>query len=127
MRTDEDIENYLTKLGMPYEKVEEGAWIIHDDIDNVENLVVVHDPPIVVFRVKLMEVPERNQLELFRHLLELNATELTHGAYGLEGKNIVLIDTLESENLDFNEFQASVESMILTLSSHYELLSKYRE
>lgn len=126
MRTDEDIENYLIKLGMPYEKVKEGAWIIHDDTDNVENLVIIHDPPILVFRVKLMEVPQKNQLELFRHLLELNARELVHGAYGLEDNNIVLIDTLESENLDFNEFQASVESMILTLSNHYRILSKYR-
>lgn len=126
MRTDEDIENYVMKLDVPYEKVEDGTWIIHDDIDNVDNLVVVHDPPIVVFRVKVMEVPEKNQLELFRHLLELNASELAHGAYGLEGNNIVLTDTLESENLDFNEFQASVESMILSLSNHYKILSKYR-
>lgn len=127
MKTNEDIESYLVKLQWPFDKVREGMWVIHDEEDKVENLVVLHEPPVVIFRVKLMEVPEKNREKLFRRLLQLNAHELVHGAYGLEEGNIVLIDTLESENLDFNEFQASVESLIWEISAHYQELVSYRK
>lgn len=127
MKTNEDIESYLVKLQWPFDKVKEGMWVIHDEEDKVENLVVLHEPPVVIFRVKLMEVPEKNREKLFRRLLQLNAHELVHGAYGLEDGNIVLIDTLESENLDFNEFQASVESLIWEISAHYQELVSYRK
>lgn len=127
MKTNEDIESYLVKLQWPFDKVREGMWVIHDEEDKVENLVILHEPPVVIFRLKLMEVPEKNREKLFRRLLQLNAHELVHGAYGLEDGNIVLIDTLESENLDFNEFQASVESLIWEISAHYQELVSYRK
>lgn len=127
MKTDDDIEGYLVRLGLPFDKVKEGMWIVHDEEDKVENLVIVHEPPVVIFRVKLMEVPQKNREKLFRRLLELNARDLIHGAYGLENDNIVLIDTLESENIDYNEFHASVESLILEISAHYKELVSYRK
>jgi hypothetical protein len=64
---------------------------------------------------------------LFRHLLEFNARELVHGSYGLEGNHVVLTDTLELEDLDFNEFEASFDSMTLALASHLTALAPYRE
>jgi len=45
----------------------------------------------------------------------------------VDGNDIVLSDTLELENLDFNEFQASFESMTLALASHLGTLAPYRE
>jgi hypothetical protein len=53
-------------------------------------------------------------------LLELNATDVVHGAYGLEDGEVVLSDTLELETLDFQEIQASVESIQLAASGHME-------
>ena len=35
--------------------------------------------------------------------------------------------SLELENLDFNEFQASVDSIQLALASHLESLAPYRD
>nr|MBA2669164.1 hypothetical protein [Gemmatimonadota bacterium] len=49
-----------------------------------------------------------------------------HGAYGIEDGDVILSDTLELENLDFNEFQASVDSMQVALASHLESLSAFR-
>ena len=66
-------------------------------------------------------------LELFRQLLEYNARELVHGSYGLEGDHVVLTDTLELENLDFSEFEASFDSITLALASHLATLAPYRE
>ena len=52
--------------------------------------------------------------------LELNATDVVHGAYGIEENELILSDTLELETLDFHELQASVESMELAASGHME-------
>jgi hypothetical protein len=76
-----------------------------------------------------MELPESEprRSELFRQLLEYNARELVHGSYGLEGNHVVLTDTLELENLDFSEFEASFDSITLALASHLATLAPYRE
>jgi hypothetical protein len=49
-----------------------------------------------------------------------------HGAYGLDEEEIVLTDTLQLVDLDFSEIQASLESILMALRSHYETLSRYR-
>lgn len=125
MKTAEEIEGYLIRLGLPFEEVGQGLWIIHDDIGHIDNIVIRYDPPIVVFRVKVMEVPPRQREEFFEHLLRLNAT-LVQGAYGIENNNVVLIDTLQAENLDFNEFQASVEALSLAIAQDYDQLATFR-
>ena len=92
--------------------------------------VVVHfAPPVVILRVRVMELPasEPRRGELFRQLLEYNARDLVHGSYGLEGDHVVLTDTLELENLDFSEFEASFDSITLALASHLATLAPYRE
>jgi hypothetical protein len=53
--------------------------------------------------------------------------DLVHGSYGLEGDHIVLTDTLELENLDYNEFEASFDSVTLALASHLGALAPYRQ
>ena len=80
-------------------------------------------------RVRVMEVPgiDKRRAELFRHLLELNVRDLIHGSYGLEGDHVVLTDTLELENLDYSEFEASFDSVTLALASHLGALAPYRE
>ena len=76
-----------------------------------------------------MELPKAKpgRGELFRQLLEFNARDLVHGSYGLEGDHVVLTDTLELERLDYNEFEASFDSMTLALASHYSALAPYKE
>jgi len=74
-----------------------------------------------------MEVPDKNVLELFTKLLELNASDIIHGAYALDNKKIVLIDTLQFNTMDYEDFRASLDSFSLALSQHYPILSKYRD
>jgi Tir chaperone family protein CesT len=57
----------------------------------------------------------------------LNATEMMHGAYGLEGGKIVISDALQLENLDFNEFQATIDDITLAVADHYSRLAKFQE
>jgi hypothetical protein len=117
-----NIEHYLIQMEYQFESIGPHMWVIR----NTANVVVTYDPPLVVFRMKLMEIPKERREDFFRLLLELNATHIIHGAYGIEGNNVVLIDTLQSEHLDFNEFQASLEALLLASTQDYQKLNAFR-
>ncbi len=127
MVTREDIESFLLRLELPFQELEEGLWVVGDR-QEATAVFVNFDPPLLLMRVEVMDAPEDEKLRngLFRELLELNATDMVHGAYGLDDNAIVLTDSLQLEDLDFSEFQASLESIILALRSHFETLSRYR-
>lgn len=130
MITREDIQSFLDRLeagALAVTEVEPNLWIAKTPDD--AEVVVHYAPPVVILRVRVMELPgaEPRRSELFRQLLEYNARELVHGSYGLEGNHVVLTDTLELENLDFSEFEASFDSMTLALASHLAALAPYRE
>jgi hypothetical protein len=123
MVTPQDIETYLIKMGVSYDELAKNTWMIRDNDDQLDNLVVTLNDPVIVFHVKLLEIPAGcDRLRLFEELLRLNATEMLHGAYGLEGNAVVATDTLQAENLDFNEFQASVDALNLAITTHYHRL-----
>ena len=132
MVTREDIESFLDRLsseGASYNEVEPGLWIVRPsgalDID----VVVHYSPPVVVLRVKVMNLPtdETRVATLSRRLLQLNATDLVHGSYGIERESIVLTEALELSHLDYEEFLAAYEGMTLALASHLRELGPYRE
>ena len=126
MVTAQDIEGYLIKMGLAYEEIGARTWMVHDDADHVENLVVTLNDPVVVFHVKLMDIPDGcDRLKLFETLLKLNSTDMVHGAYGLEGNSVVATDTLQAESMDFVEFQASVDALTLAIQTHYKNLAPF--
>lgn len=124
MKTREDIESYLLKMGMAYEEMASDLWRLR--LDGIDNLMVSMAGPVVVFRLKLMDIPSAEREQLFERLLRLNTTELFHCAFGIEGNAIVLGGALELENMDFNEFQAVIDDIGMAVSKHYPVLSKYR-
>ncbi len=83
-------------------------------------------PPVVVFRVVVMPLPSEGREAFFKKLLELNASDLLHGAYAIEGEDVVIVDTLEYDTMDLGEFQASLDAIGLALVQHYSVLSEYR-
>jgi Putative bacterial sensory transduction regulator len=123
MKSAEDIESYLLQMGITYETAKPGVWLIQ--IDGQGRLAASLAGPVVAFRLKVMDVPGQAREELYRTLLELNTTEMVHGAFGIEGDAVVLVHALELENLDFNEFQAVVEDMSMAISKHHANLSRY--
>ena len=124
-RTAEDIESYIIKMELNYEALRPGMWLVRG-APGIESFVISLGGPVVVFRIKVMEIPAAHREELFRTLLELNATDMIHGSYGIEGDSIVLVDCLELENLDFNEFQATFDDMTMAIANHYQKLARFR-
>jgi hypothetical protein len=132
MVTREDIEAFLDRLsadGATHQEVEPGLWVVKPGGALDLDVVVTHNPPVVVLRMKVMSIPDEGDeaARLNRRLLELNATDLLHGAYGIEGDAVVLTEALELAHLDFEEFLASFESMTLSLTTHMRELSAFRE
>jgi hypothetical protein len=130
MITREDILSFFDRLyggTLTVVELEPNIWLVRTPED--AEVVVHYAPPVVILRVRVMELPasEPRRGELFRQLLEYNARDLVHGSYGLEGDHVVLTDTLELENLDFSEFEASFDSLTLALASHLGSLAAFRE
>lgn len=130
MQGKEDIEGFLDRLdsgSAEVREVEPGLWVVQTTAG--AEVLVNFAPPVVILRVTVMTLPAgpARQAELCRALLEYNARDLVHGAYGLEGDRVVLVDTVELENLDFDEFEASFDSLTLALATHLGALAPYRE
>jgi hypothetical protein len=126
----EDLEQFIAQLereGVQSREVQPGLWVLTTMPDAPE-VVVHYNPPVVVMRVKVLQLgPGNKREELYRHLLELNASDLVHGSYGIDGDSVLLSDALELENLDYTEFLASYDSMTLALASHLATLAAYRQ
>src|SRR5215472_867915 len=129
MTSKEDIEGFLARLeaseGVHAREEKSGLWLLTPPGNGI--VVALHyNPPVVVLRVKVLDLGKKKKdakstkEELYKHLLQLNATDLVHGSYGIDGNAVVLTDALELENLDYSEFLASYDSMMLALASHMQ-------
>jgi hypothetical protein len=132
MLTKDDIESFLVRLnatGATYSEVEPGFWIVRPNAESDLSIAVNYSPPVLLLRIDVMTLPSDGvrTATLTRRLLELNASDLLHGSYGIQNENIVLTEALELSALDFEEFLASYESMTLALASHLRELGSYRE
>ncbi len=121
MVTVEDLESFLIRMDVDYEELEPGMFLVQSNADGAP-MVVHHSVPLLLIRLKVMDLPESDDgfFDLYKHLLELNATDVVHGAYGIEEGELILSDTLELETLDFHEIRSSAESIALAASSHLE-------
>ena len=120
MVTREDLESFLIRMDVDYQELEEGMFLVRTRNGGYP-LVLNHAPPLLLLRMKVMDLPdEAGSEELYRTLLEMNASDVVHGAYGIEDGELIISDTLELETLDFVEVQASVESIHLAASGHME-------
>ena len=132
MVTHEDIESFLDRLsadGATHTEVSDGIWNVRPAGALDFGVVVNYSPPVVVLRVKVMDLPasgtQRGALE--HRLLELNGNDLLHGSYGIQKNEVVLTEALELEHLDFEEFLSAYESITLALASHIRELASFRE
>ena len=132
MVTREDIETFLDRLsaeGATHREIEPGMWIVRPGGSIDFDVVITHNPPVVLLRVKVMPLPTdaAELASLTRKLLELNATDLLHGSYGIDREDVVMTEALELAHLDFEEFLAAYESLTLSLTSHLRELAAFRE
>ena len=66
MKSAEDVESYLLRMGVPYETLNPGFWVVKTD---GPPLAVSLAGPVVAFRLKVMDLPRTGREELYRALL----------------------------------------------------------
>lgn len=127
MLNKEKLEGFMLELGLSFEEQEENVWVVFGEEMGMENVIVLIEEPIIIVRVNVMEVPEKNKQEFYGTLLRLNATDMIHGAYAVDDEKVILMNTLVADTLDLEEFQATLDAIGLALVQHYEILAKYRK
>jgi hypothetical protein len=119
MRSVNDVEAYLGKMNRRYSPVDgqPGTFLVHSGSSMPPTALRV-DPPLVVLRVHVgdLEGGSSTNAALFEKLLTLNARALVHTSFGLEDRRIVLVAALELENLDYNELEAALDEIDVTLA-----------
>ncbi|HUP89813.1 MAG TPA: YbjN domain-containing protein [Longimicrobiales bacterium] len=127
MTTKEDIESYLIRMGVEHEELSDGLWLLKGQPGSAP-VVLNYTPPVVLLRLKVMDLPtdldSAKMSAFYRRLLEINASDIVHGSYGIEESNVVISDALQLEDLDFSELRSSYESILLAASSHTPVLAE---
>ena len=103
-------------LNVTHEDVAEELVVVADEENGISNLVIDCEDPILIIEQPIMPV-SGDSMALYKRLLQMNRA-LVHGAFVLdeEGKNILFRDTLQLQNLDFNELEASIEALSLAMA-----------
>ena len=121
------VKQYLFDMEIPITSEDEAEEIVvvDDEENGIKNLIIDCEEPILVLEQVIFKMPE-NPGNLFQRLLQMNRT-LVHGAFALdENSEVVLFrDTLQLENLDRNELEASIHSLSLALAEFSSELVDY--
>jgi hypothetical protein len=125
-RTAEDVENFLLQLDRRFDVPDVGGggtFLVYAG-GEMPPIAIRVAPPIVAIRVAIGPLPPdpEHQAKLFRRLLEYNATDLMHSAYGIDGQTVVLSAALPLDNLDLNELEAILSDLDLALARHVPTL-----
>lgn len=118
------VKDYL--MDLEYHIVSEDSGeelvVIEKEEDGISNVIIDCEDSIVIIEGLLFEMKTGSE-DIFKSLLIKNR-ELVHGAFTLDetGKKVIFRDTLQLENLDLNELEASLNSLKLALSEYSEEL-----
>jgi hypothetical protein len=114
------VKDYLDELefSISSEDEAEELVIIDDEDKGIKNLIIDCEDPVLVLEQVIMDVP-KNTDGFFKRLLQMNRT-LVHGAFVLdeEGAKVIFRDTLQLENLDKNELEASITALSIALAEY---------
>jgi hypothetical protein len=116
----EKVKHYLQELGydITHEDVSDQIYVINAPEDGIQNLIVDCNDPILVIEQYLFDI-DSSDAQVLKSLLQKNR-EIVHGAFVLDdtGKRLLFRDTLQLENLDLNEVEASINSLKLLMAEY---------
>ena len=120
----ESVKDYLHQLELPisFENENECILIVNKESDGLKNLIIVVTDTILIIEQYLISI-NSNDVLVYKDLLIKNR-DIVHGALVLDesGNKLIFRDTLQVENLDRNEIEATINSLILFLSEYSDKL-----
>ncbi len=121
------IKNFLQNLQLEikHEHQKDGIFIVNNESEGIFNLIICVAQPIVIFEQFIFEIQEENT-QVFKSLLQKNR-DIIHGAFVVDdsGKKVIFRDSLQIENLDQNEFGATINSLSVLLSEYSEQIINF--
>jgi len=114
------VKNFIMDMGfsISHEDSKEELIVIDDDERGINNLVIDCESPILILEQVIIPMPQ-NSTDFCKRILQINRT-LVHGAFVLdeEGTTLLFRDTLQTENLDRNELEGSIDALSLALAEY---------
>ena len=114
------VKEYLAELGYAIVSEDPGEEIvvINDEEASIANMILDCEETILIIEQVIFKVNQGSE-QLYKRLLQLNR-DFIHGAFVLdeEGGLVLYRDTVQLENLDLNELEASINSLGLFLAEH---------
>ncbi len=120
------VETVIQELGIPLNETRIGDADAPPDSEHIGWVVMKGSAEVYVFLYRgeehnyihvyspVMSLPERNLLQLFRRLLDLNGVGQMGVAFGLKGDHVVLSIYRSTTDLDKSE----VREMIINVGEH---------
>ncbi len=122
------VKEYLHDMNMVIidEDPENEMVVVENEDEGIKNMIVDCEEPIVIIEQLIMKIRPDTSADFFKRLLKMNR-ELVHGAFVLDesGEMLLFRDTLQIENLDFNELEGSIKSLSLAMSEYGGELLEY--
>jgi hypothetical protein len=114
------VKNFIMDMGfsISHEDFKEELIVVDDDERGIKNLVIDCESPILILEQVVIPMPQ-NSADSCKRILQINRT-LVHGAFVLdeEGTTLLFRDTLQTENLDRNELEGSIDALSLALAEY---------
>ncbi|MBK0402598.1 molecular chaperone Tir [Adhaeribacter sp. BT258] len=121
------VKAYLQDLNfhISHESALDGVFVVEKPELGIQNLVIGCADPLLIMEQHLLDLPELT-IEVLQSLLKKNR-DIIHGAFVLDetGRKLIFRDTLQVENLDLREIEASFNSLALLLSEYSEQLIQF--
>ncbi len=114
------VKKFLFELGFDTqtEDAEEGMVIISDEDQGISNLIIDCEGEILLFEQLLFKLKNPDDSSVLKKLLQINRS-LVHGALVLDDEDRVIFrDTLQLENMDQNEIEATINAIGLMMAEH---------
>ncbi|MCG8337984.1 MAG: YbjN domain-containing protein [Proteobacteria bacterium] len=114
------VVEYAETLGLDviHKDDKEELIVVSNEDKGIYNLIIDCEETILIFEQLIYGISSPSEKHFLR-LLQMNRT-LIHGAFVVdeEGKQVIFRDTLQLENLDFNEFEGTINALSLGLAEY---------
>ncbi len=122
------VKDYLQELGFsPIREIEsEELVVIEDEDQGIKNLVIDCEYPILILEQFIFELKQDTPSQILKRLLQMNRN-LVHGAFAIDdsGTKVLFRDTLQLQNLDLNEIEASINALSVAMAENSVEIVKF--
>ena len=121
-----DYTSRLT-LDITHQDNTEELIVVSNEDKGIHQMVIDCEYPILIIEQLIYKI-ENSSGDHFLQLLKMNRN-LIHGAFVIDEKETQVIyrDTLQLENLDFNEFEGTINALTLGLAEYAGKLLKLNQ